>query len=85
MTGEHYPDDLKVQLLQPPSLITSSGGSCIISPFGKPLSGPLYDQEGILTAEIDQREIIKAKMDFDVIGHYARPDVFDLKVKGINS
>jgi len=85
MTAELYPDDMKAQLLQPPSLITSSGGSCIISPFGKPLAGPLYDKEGILTAEIDHREIIKAKMDFDVIGHYARPDVFELKVKGINS
>ncbi len=85
MTGELYPDDLKAQLLQPSQIITSTGGSCIISPFGKPLVGPLYDQEGILIAEIDHREIIKAKMDFDVIGHYARPDVFELKVKGINS
>jgi len=50
--------------------------------LGKRLTGPLYDQEGILTAEIDHREIIKAKMDFDVIGHYARPDVFELRVKG---
>jgi nitrilase len=85
MTGELYPDDLKAQLLHPSQIITSTGGSCIISPFGKPLVGPLYDKEGILIAEIDHREIIKAKMDFDVIGHYARPDVFELKVKGINS
>ncbi len=77
--------DLISRSAKPSQIITSTGGSCIISPFGKPLAGPLYDQEGILIAEIDHREIIKAKMDFDVIGHYARPDVFELKVKGINS
>jgi nitrilase len=85
VTSELYPDEWRQHLSHTPASATSSGGSCIISPLGKRLAGPLYDQEGILTAEIDHREIIKAKMDFDVIGHYARPDVFELKVKGINS
>lgn len=82
LTSEHYPEELKSQLSTTDPFSPSTGGSCIISPLGKRLAGPLYDQEGILTAEIDHREIIKAKMDFDVIGHYARPDVFELKVKG---
>jgi nitrilase len=82
LTSEHYPEELKSQLSTTDHFSPSTGGSCIISPLGKRLAGPLYDQEGILTAEIDHREIIKAKMDFDVIGHYARPDVFDLRVKG---
>ncbi|MFN7261508.1 MAG: carbon-nitrogen hydrolase family protein [Cyclobacteriaceae bacterium] len=82
LTSEHYPEDLKSQLSTANLSLPSTGGSCIISPLGKRLAGPLYDQEGILTAEIDHREIIKAKMDFDVIGHYARPDVFELRVKG---
>lgn len=82
LTSEHYPEELKSQLSTTHPSLPSTGGSCIISPLGKRLAGPLYDQEGILTAEIDHREIIKAKMDFDVIGHYARPDVFDLRVKG---
>ncbi|HNR74193.1 MAG TPA: nitrilase-related carbon-nitrogen hydrolase, partial [Cyclobacteriaceae bacterium] len=60
------------------SSLPSTGGSVIFSPLGKVLAGPLFDNEGILTAEIDHREIVKAKMDFDVIGHYARNDVFDL-------
>ncbi len=82
LTADHYPDDIKSNLSPSHPSLPSSGGSCIISPLGKRLAGPLYDEEGILTAEIDHREIIKAKMDFDPIGHYARPDVFELKVKG---
>ncbi len=34
----------------------------------------------ILTAEIDPGEIARGKYDFDVVGHYARPDVFRLHV-----
>ncbi len=75
ITHEHYPADL-VQ-----NSSNSSGGSVIISPLGKILAGPLFDQEGILSAEIDHREIIKAKMDFDVIGHYHRPDLFHFDYK----
>jgi nitrilase len=82
LTKDHYPADLKSLLSMDHPSLPSTGGSCILSPLGKRLAGPLYDQEGILTAEIDPREIIKAKMDFDPIGHYARPDVFELKVKG---
>ncbi len=82
LTEEHYPQDLKSTLSATHPNLPSSGGSCIISPIGKPVAGPLYHQEGILAAEIDHREIIKAKMDFDPIGHYARPDVFELRVKG---
>lgn len=81
LTREHYPNHLQ-NLIQPdhPSL-PSTGGSCIISPLGKRLAGPLYDKEGILVAELDAREIIKSKMDFDPIGHYARPDVFELRIR----
>jgi len=83
LTKAHYPDDLKSLIADDHPSLPSSGGSCIVSPLGKKIVGPLYDQEGILTAEIDHREIVKAKMDFDPIGHYARPDVFELKVKGL--
>lgn len=56
------------------------GGSVIVSPLGKVLAGPLFDQEGILYAELDMAEIAQSKFDFDVTGHYARPDVFQLSV-----
>ena len=80
VTKDSYPDFLKEEVKNQPSIM-SSGGSVIISPLGKVLAGPLFDKEGSLYADLDPREIIKAKMDFDVIGHYARPDVFDFKLK----
>ncbi|WP_296619724.1 carbon-nitrogen hydrolase family protein [Marivirga sp.] len=77
-----YPEHLQKELAEDRPEILSRGGSVIISPLGKVLAGPLYNEEGLLTAEIDHDEIIKAKMDFDVIGHYARNDVFGYEAKG---
>ena len=81
LTLDHYPPELQ-KLIQPdhPSL-PSTGGSVIMSPVGKILAGPSIGKEEIISAEIDTREIIKAKMDFDVIGHYARPDIFSFDWK----
>ena len=56
------------------------GGSCIIGPLGQVLAGPMYGEECILTAELDLTDLARAKFDFDVVGHYARPDVFRLEV-----
>ncbi len=56
------------------------GGSAIVSPLGKVIAGPLYGEEGILTADLDLREIPRSRFDFDVVGHYNRPDVFQLIV-----
>jgi nitrilase len=56
------------------------GGSVIVSPFGEIIAGPLFGEEGILYAELDLEEVIRSKIDFDVVGHYARPDVFYLEI-----
>jgi len=56
------------------------GGSAIIGPLGQVLAGPLYNENGIVTAQIDLGEIARSKYDFDVVGHYARPDIFRLHV-----
>jgi len=58
----------------------SKGLSCIVNPKGEIISGPLDSEEGILYADIDLSEIIAAKRRFDVVGHYARPDVFNFSV-----
>ena len=63
-----------------PNAVLMRGGSCIIAPLGQILAGPLWEQEGILTADLDMAEIARGKYDFDVAGHYARPDVFRLSV-----
>jgi nitrilase len=56
------------------------GGSMIVGPLGDVLAGPLERDTGLLTAEIDTDELIRARYDLDVVGHYARPDVFSLHV-----
>lgn len=56
------------------------GGSVIVSPFGEVLAGPLRDREGLLVADIDLDDVARARLDLDVVGHYARPDVFRLTV-----
>lgn len=56
------------------------GGSLIVSPFGEVLAGPVYDEETELYAELDMGMLKQSNLDFDVSGHYARPDVFTLQV-----
>ena len=63
-----------------PTTIMSRGGSCIVDPFGRFLAGPDTQGEAILVAEIDRAQIIRGKFDLDVVGHYARPDIFQLHV-----
>ena len=60
--------------------VVSRGGSCIVDPLGNVLAGPNYDGECVLTAEIDRNALARGKFDMDVVGHYARPDVFKLVV-----
>ena len=56
------------------------GGSMIVGPLGDVLAGPLEGEEGLITASVDMADIIRARYDFDVVGHYARPDIFQLRV-----
>lgn len=56
------------------------GGSVIVSPMGEILAGPLRNGEGLISAEIDPRAIAEARYDLDIVGHYARPDIFSLVV-----
>jgi nitrilase len=75
-----YPADIPNALAEKPEEVLSRGGSCIVDPFGRMLAGPDYEGEVILTAELDLDQVARAKFDFDVAGHYARPDVFQLHV-----
>ncbi len=77
VTRDMYPPDLEgLEDLSDQPEVMCRGGSAIISPFGEVLAGPLWDQEGILTAELDLAQVVQGKFDMDVVGHYARPDVF---------
>lgn len=63
-----------------PSTVLIRGGSVIVSPLGEVLAGPIYDKEAVITADIDLSDTIRGKYDLDVVGHYARPDIFKLSV-----
>ncbi|KAK9761983.1 hypothetical protein K7432_012694 [Basidiobolus ranarum] len=63
-----------------PDGIMHDGGSIIVAPSGEILAGPLREQEGVLVAEVDMDDLIKEKFEFDCVGHYSRPDVFQLSV-----
>jgi nitrilase len=75
-----YPGDYRTAFGEEPETVISRGGSCIVGPLGEVLAGPDFAGETILTAEIDLAEIARSRLDFDVVGHYARPDVFQLTV-----
>lgn len=74
------PADLDPVQGNDPETAMIRGGSVIVSPLGEVLAGPLRNGEGILTAELDLNELVRARFDFDPTGHYARPDVFTLSV-----
>ncbi len=75
-----FPSDYDSVYGKDPEAVVTRGGSCIVDPFGNFLAGPNMEDEVILTAEIDCGQIIRGKYDLDVVGHYARPDIFQLQV-----
>jgi len=74
-----YPADYPIVTADPDTVLIG-GGSCIVDPAGRVLAGPARDGEAILTADLDLDEIARGTFDLDVVGHYARPDVFRLLV-----
>jgi nitrilase len=56
------------------------GDSVVIAPGGKIVAGPLRREVGILYAELDTGRVGAARRSLDVVGHYARPDLFQLRV-----
>lgn len=78
VTKGDYPEDLPGEDLSQIPEISSRGGSVIVDPLGNVVAGPLWDDRGILKAELDLALITKGKMDFDAVGHYARSDIFQL-------
>ena len=72
-----YPDD--VPIADGDDLL-GRGGSAILAPDGSYLAGPLWDEEGILYAELDPQRLYEERQRFDPAGHYHRPDVFSLTI-----
>jgi nitrilase len=75
-----FPADYHSVYGENPDALVCRGGSCIVDPFGNFLAGPNTESEEILIAEVDPAQIVRGKYDLDVVGHYARPDIFQLHV-----
>lgn len=75
-----YPEDYPGSHGDDPSTVVIRGGSCIVGPLGEVLAGPVFDAPAVLTADLDLDLIPGARYDLDVVGHYARPDIFTLHV-----
>lgn len=74
------PEDHPIDFEAPHGDILMRGGSVIIDPTGNVLAGPIFDEEAILYADVDLETKLRSHLDFDPVGHYARPDVFSLLV-----
>jgi nitrilase len=75
-----FPSDQMNNRLPATDAVLMRGGSVIIDPLGKILAGPIRNEDALLTAELNMDAIAMGQLDFDVVGHYARPDVFSLQV-----
>ncbi|MEJ2189683.1 MAG: carbon-nitrogen hydrolase family protein [Acidobacteriota bacterium] len=77
------PEDFpaRVELYPDADAWVNPGDSVVVSPGGKIAAGPLREQTGILYADVDLTSVVTARRSLDVAGHYARPDVFELRVR----
>jgi nitrilase len=76
-----YPEDFPLAAEIAGAGTIGRGGSAIHAPDGSYLAGPLYDEEGILYAELDPARLLAERQRFDPVGHYSRPDVLQLNVR----
>ncbi len=81
LTKDMYPEEIssREEFAKQPDELTR-GGSCIVDPYGDFLVEPVYGKEAIRYADIDLDKIAESRLDFDAVGHYARPDIFQLVV-----
>jgi nitrilase len=75
-----YPDDFPLRELIADNDVIGRGGSAILGPDGAYLAGPLYDEEGILYADLEPARLWEERQRFDPAGHYHRPDVLGLSL-----
>ncbi len=76
-----YPDDFPLGRLLDGLDVLGRGGSAILGPDGSYLAGPLWDEEGILYAELDPERLAEERQRFDPVGHYHRPDVLRFELR----
>jgi len=80
LTLDDCPKDYPVEADRFPDGTLIRGGSVIVDPMGNVVVGPVYDREDILVADLEGEAIVRGKFDLDVAGHYARPEIFKMKI-----
>lgn len=78
VTKDMYPERFLAELKNEDEIMCR-GGSMVVSPLGEIIAGPLYNEAGIVLADLDLDRIPKARLDFEASGHYSRPDIFHFK------
>ena len=68
------------QILDHAPEILANGGSCIAGPDGEWLVQPVLNKEGLIYHTLDFNRVYEERQNFDVVGHYSRPDVTKLTV-----
>ena len=80
-TRDMYPKDLLSQEeIGRLNDIVCRGGSCVVDPYGHYVTQPVWDKEEIIYADLDMDMVPSRRMEFDATGHYARPDVLELRI-----
>ncbi len=77
---DDYPENYR-NIVANQTDILCRGGSVMVSPLGEIIAGPVWDKEKLLVTTIDLDDVVKSRLDFDVVGHYSRPDLFEFRVK----
>lgn len=82
LRASDIPDSVpgKADLYPKPDEWINPGDSVVVAPGGKIAAGPMRNEVGILYADIDPERVGMARRSLDVVGHYSRPDIFQLRV-----
>lgn len=72
---------VRAEKARDPEALLYRGGSAVIAPNGRYLAGPVVDEETVVLADCDLSEIARESLTLDVSGHYARPDLFELRFR----
>ena len=76
-----YPDDFPLRDLFDGVDVLGRGGSAVLAPDGSYLAGPLYDEEGVLYADLDPDRLFEERQRFDPAGHYHRPELLRFELR----
>ncbi|WP_411893378.1 carbon-nitrogen hydrolase family protein [Winogradskyella sp. A2] len=82
MTKDDFPEETPhfADIIKNAPDTLANGGSCIAGPDGEWLIEPVINKEGLIFQTIDFNRVLEERQNFDVVGHYSRPDVTKLTV-----